>query len=221
MQLNIADIKQFIYCPRVIYYTYVEPVPKKVSFKMKYARKQHNELNQKEKRRGLKRYNLIDGDREFGTLVHSKELNFYGKLDILIDTHYENGQRFYPVECKDTDQKIHNNIKYQLVAYAMCLEEMTGTPVNQGYIYIIPEEKAYPIEITDEHRAYIRKMITMIHKIVHEEHYPEPRSRKRCWDCEFARYCNDFDISSREEIKERNKQMVFELFGNLESNNNQ
>jgi CRISPR-associated exonuclease Cas4 len=197
----------------VIYYNYVEPVPRKISFKMEYGRKQHYNLNQKEKRRSLKKYNLIEGKRLFGHAVHSKELNFNGKLDILIETESNDGQRYFPVECKDT-RKIFNNIKYQLAAYAMAIEEMTDTPVNTGYIYVIAEEKAYPIEITEDERDFVRKMVTMIHKIIDEEHYPEPRSRKRCWDCEFKRYCNDLDVPSGKESKERNLEMVRQLFGN-------
>lgn len=213
MFINITDIKQYVYCPRVVYYNYVEPVPRKVSFKMEYARSQHYELNQKEKRRTLKRYNLVEGKRYYGLSVSSKVLNLSGKLDILIDTESEFGQRFYPVECKDTDGKIYKNIIYQLVAYAMCIEEMTNTPVKKGYIYIIPEQKAYLFHITDDQKNYVRKMVTMIRKIIQEEYYPDPRSKKRCWDCEFQRYCNDCDLPSLEAIKEKDKLLMKKLFG--------
>lgn len=214
MQLSVTDFKQFVYCPRVIYYNYVEPVPRKVSYKMQYARQQHDQLNQKEKRRSFGRYNLIAGKRYFGYPVHSERLDFYGKLDMLIDTKTKNGQRYFPVECKDTDGKINNNIKYQLAAYAMALEEVTGTSVTTGYIYIIPEDKAYPIEVTENERDYVRKMVTMINNIVEQEHFPEPRSRKRCWDCEFKRYCNDLDLPSGTEQKEQDIEKMQALFGN-------
>ncbi|MBM7644543.1 CRISPR-associated exonuclease Cas4 [Scopulibacillus daqui] len=212
MEILATDIKQFVYCPRVIYYTYVEPVPKKVSFKMKYARQQHHILNQKEKRRSLKRYHLIDGERLFGYEIYSDMLNIRGKVDILIDTKRKQGQQYFPVECKDSDSKIHNNVKYQLVAYAMAIEEMTGTRVNKGFIYNINEGKAYPIEITKEQRDFVRKMISMIKKIVYEEYFPEPRSRKRCFDCEFRRYCNDLDIESDNKVRKQNFKKVQELF---------
>ncbi|WP_017754490.1 CRISPR-associated protein Cas4 [Calidifontibacillus oryziterrae] len=214
--LTITDLKQFVYCPRVIYYTYVQPVPKKPTFKMVYGREQHTEMNKKEKRRGLIQYKLIEGERIFGYPIRSQELGLSGKLDILIDTKNELGQRYFPVECKDTDRGIFNNIKYQLVAYAMCLEEMTGSTVSEGFIYIIPEKKAYKIIITNEQKKYVRKMISMINKIINEEHYPEPRARKRCWDCEFIRYCNDHDISSQQEQKEKNLELVKQLFNTKE-----
>lgn len=211
MEIRISDIKQFVYCPRIIYYNYVEPVPRKVTYKMEHSRRQHYELNRKEKRRGLKRYNLIEGVRHYGFPVKSDSLGFSGKVDIVIDTGKKGEQQYYPVECKDTDRKIFNNVKYQLTAYAMALEEMTGSAVKKGFIYVIPEQKAYPIEITEQKRDYVRKMVTSIKKIVVDEHYPDPRSRKRCWDCEFKRYCNDLDIPSMEEKRERNIERVRQL----------
>lgn len=210
----MTDIKQFVYCPRAIYYTYVEPVPKKISFKMALGREKHRELIEKEKRRGFTRYNLKEGEKQYGVSVRSERLNFNGKIDIVIDTKDKEGQRYFPVECKDTDQKkLHANAIYQLTAYAMALEEETHTPVRQGFVYVIPENKAYPVHITDERRDYVKKMVTMIKRIVQEEHYPEPRSRKRCWDCEFKRYCNDLDIPSFAEKNERNTKKVQKLLG--------
>lgn len=215
MELNVTDLKQFVYCPRTIYYTYVQPVPKVTTYKMKHGRQQHTELIKKEKRRGMNEYPLIEGERHFGYPVHSNSLQFYGKLDILVETKEanDNGQRFFPVECKDTDLGIQNNIKYQLVAYGMALEEMTGTPVEVGFIYIIPENKVYTIELTEESKNYVKKMISMIHHIVEEEKFPDPRSQKRCIDCEYRRYCNDIDIPSQSKQKEDNLKMMKDIFG--------
>src|SRR5690606_2667646 len=36
IDLNVTDIKQYIYCPRIIYFTYCKPVQKKNTFKMEY-----------------------------------------------------------------------------------------------------------------------------------------------------------------------------------------
>lgn len=217
MEINVTDLKQFVYCPRVIYYTYVLPVPKMTTYKMKHGRQQHTELIKKEKRRGMNEYQLIEGDRRFGFSVHSESLRFHGKVDILIETKEANdkGQRFFPVECKDTDRGIHNNIKYQLVAYGMALEEMTGTPVEEGFIYIIPENKVYSIELTIVLKNFVRKIVSMIHKIVDDEEFPDPRSQKRCWDCEYRRYCNDLDIPSQSKRKEENLKTIQGMFGTI------
>lgn len=212
MVVTISDIKQFVYCPRKIYYTYVEPVPWKKTFKMEYGRKQHEELYKKEKRRSLKMYGLAEGTRYFGYNVYSEKYHLSGKLDILIDQGEGHEQRYIPVECKDTDYQIFNSTKYQLVAYAMAIEDQLNSPVNEGYIYIIPEEKAYLITITNEERDFVKKIITSIRNIIEKEHFPEPRSRKRCWGCEYIRYCNDHDIAFDEENLQKNIALMKELF---------
>lgn len=249
---HVTDIKQYVYCPRVIYYTYVMPVHKKVSFKMEYGREQHNELNKKEKRRGMRSYDLVGGERYFHFPVESRGLGLYGKLDMLIDTGNGKGkisdrghgaaesvnasvnvvqtfssddevaesvhsdadvaeivhsdtnsnltdpagnvtQRYWPVEFKYTTQRIRPNITYQLAAYAMILEEMKGEPIEAGFIYTIPTKQAHKIVVTQEMRDYVRKAISAMTNIIEEESFPQPRSRRRCHDCEFRRYCNDIE----------------------------
>lgn len=212
MHITISDIKQFVYCPRKIYYTYVEPVPWKETYKMEYGRKQHAELSKKEKRRTLRMYGLKEGKRYFGYNVHSEKYHFSGKIDILIDTFAQTGQRYFPVECKDTDNEVHNSMKYQLAAYALAIEEQFHSPVDQGFIYIIPEDKVYAIEFTKEEREYVIKIISSIRNIIEHEYYPHPRSRKRCLACEYVRYCNDYDLAFDKERFEQNVALVKKLF---------
>jgi CRISPR-associated exonuclease Cas4 len=218
IELRVSDLKQFIFCPRYIYFTYVQPVKKYISFKMIDGREEHSQILKKERRRGLKSYGLIEGERLYGYPIYAEKLGIRGKIDMVIDTKSALGQRYYPVECKDSSRGIRNNIKYQLVGYALALEEMTGTPVNRGFIYIIPENKAYEIDITSGRKEYVRRSITMIHKIIRDEFFPEPRSQKRCWNCEMRRYCNDLDVPGRAEKKENDVERMRTLFGY--SNNN-
>jgi len=214
IELRISDLKQFVYCPRYIYFTYVQPVKKAVTFKMFEGREEHKEILRKERRRGYKSYGLFEGERIYGFPVVAERLGIRGKIDMVIDTKAEIGQRYYPVECKDSNRGIRNNIKFQLVGYALALEEMTGTTVDQGFIYIIPENRAYIIEITSGLKQHVQRMITMIHKIIREEIFPEPRSQRRCWNCELRRYCNDIDSSGRSDKKENDVEWMRSLFGN-------
>ncbi|UOF92958.1 hypothetical protein LSG31_22675 [Fodinisporobacter ferrooxydans] len=34
-------------------------------------------------------------------------------------------------------------------------------------------------------------LVTAIRRLMREETFPEPKSRARCTDCEYRRYCND------------------------------
>ena len=188
--IQVTDLKQYVYCPRVIYFTYVMPVNKKTTFKMEYGREQHVSERKKEDRRGFKSYDLIEGKRYFDYPVISEKLGLSGKLDLLIETE-EASQPAYPVEMKYTYKGIRANIKYQLGAYALLLEEKYQAPINEGFIYIIPTKKAHRIIITSEMKEYAQKAVSAIHNIIEKEHFPEPRSKRRCHDCEFRKYCND------------------------------
>ncbi len=86
IKLRVADVKQYIYCPRVIYFTYVCPVDKKVTRKVQYGHEAHLELDRLEKRRTFKCYNLKDGERKFHTNLYSPRLGLEGKLDMHIVT---------------------------------------------------------------------------------------------------------------------------------------
>ncbi len=49
MMLKVSDVKQYLYCPRIVYYTYVAPVPRRITFKMRYGKEQHVDLDLNER----------------------------------------------------------------------------------------------------------------------------------------------------------------------------
>jgi len=157
---------------------------------MEYGREKHLSERNKEERRGFKSYGLVEGKRYFDYNIVSEKLGLSGKLDLLIETD-NSSQAAYPVEMKYTFREIHANIKYQLGAYALLLEEKYGTSINEGFIYIIPTKEVHTIAITNEMKDYALKAVSAIHNIIEKEHFPEPRSRRRCHDCEFRKFCND------------------------------
>ncbi len=191
MDLTVTDIKQYVYCPRIIYYTYVMPVEKKTSYKMDYGKKQHIEIDRLEKRRKLVAYGFQEGERIFHLPLYSKRLRLGGLLDMVIELKKGNLREYYPVEYKYTRNRIQINHKYQLVAYAMLLEDYYKRPVRGGFVYTIPNKNIQLMTITDNMRIYVKRIIGAINNIVKTEKYPEPRSLRRCWDCEYKNYCGD------------------------------
>lgn len=189
--LTVTDIKQYIYCPRIIYYTYVMPVQKKTSFKMDYGKRQHDEMDRLEKRRKFTSYGFGEGERIFFLKLYSRYLNLSGLIDMVIECKKGNLKEYYPVEFKNTTRGIQKNHKYQLVAYAMLLEEHYKKPVRQGFVYTIPNKKIELLTITDNMRIYVKRVIGAIRNIIAYEKFPDPRSYRRCRDCEFKNYCGD------------------------------
>ncbi|MBZ4653891.1 MAG: CRISPR-associated protein Cas4 [Bacillota bacterium] len=188
IKLRVTDVKQYIYCPRIIYFTYVCPVEKKITRKMEYGKEEHLELDRLEKRRTFKRYSLSEGERRFHQYLRSERLGLEGKLDMHIISEGE----YFPVEFKHTRKGPSLNHKYQLVSYAMLLEDYYNKPVRYGFLYLIPEKRPYPIEITPNARIFVKELLEKIREIILKERIPRPNQHKgRCTDCEYRNYCGD------------------------------
>ncbi|MGI6685829.1 MAG: CRISPR-associated protein Cas4 [Bacillota bacterium] len=188
LKLRVSDIKQYVYCPRVLYFTYVLPVEKKVTRKMTYGQEYHVQLDRLEKRRKLKRYNLSDGERIFHTHLYSPRLELEGKLDL----HIKSGHELFPVEFKNTYRGPGLNHKYQVTAYAILLEDIYGQPVRQGFVYQIPNNEIFEMEITPNMRLYVKEIMAKIRHLVKMEAMPKPAFQKqRCIDCEYRNFCGD------------------------------
>lgn len=190
MELRVSDIKQYLYCPRVIYFNYVLPVERKVSYKMQHGRQEHIKIDRLEKRRTLGRYRLEEGERRFHVALHSARLRLAGALDLLIIS----PAGHFPVEYKVTEGGLALNHKYQLVAYAMLVEESLRCTVRSGFVYLAPGRRLVEVPVTDNARLHTRRIMGAIRRIVAEGRLPGVRhSFRRCRDCEFLNYCGDMD----------------------------
>lgn len=186
--LRVSDIRQYVYCPRIVYFNYVVPVPRVTTVKMEEGLKSHAEISELESRRTLSKYGLEEGTREFKVQLESRRLGIAGRLDLLITT----ASNVYPVEFKDTcgDPGLHH--KYQLVAYAMMAEEASGKPAKAGFIYVIPRKKIFKITMDESARIFTRKVISAMVNIIRTGIMPRrTRWGGRCRDCEFRNYCRD------------------------------
>jgi CRISPR-associated exonuclease Cas4 len=189
--LAVTDLKQYLYCPRIPYFQHVLTLPRPVTFKMKHGTLQHLELDRLEKRRGLRSYGLREGQRMFHVPVTSHALGLHGVLDLVIKYQSKQNTCYLPVEFKYQEGPIRTNVKYQLAAYAMLLEEVYQTPVNDGVVYQIPTQKVRHVHITEEMRIYVQHTLSAIRNMMQKESFPDPKTRARCGDCEYRRYCND------------------------------
>lgn len=188
IDLKVSDIKQFLYCPRIVYFTYVCPVDKKTTHKMNHGKEEHLELERLEKRRTFRRYRLENGERKFHTRLYSPRLRLEGMLDMHIVT----GTEIVPVEFKYSSQTPALNHKYQLVAYAMLLEDNYHKPVRQGFLYFIPGNRIYPVAVTPNSRKFVKETLAKIQEMIVSERFPRPPYDKgKCTDCEYRNYCRD------------------------------
>jgi len=191
-ELRVGDVKQYLYCPRIIYYDYVLPVERRQTPTMKLAREEHVRLEQLESRRRLSRYRLGEGERRFRVPLHSSRFGLRGVLDALLITPVG----YFPVDFKVTEHGASVGHKYQLLAYALLLEETFGVAVRAGFICLAPRGEVVEVPVTSSGRLHVRRLLGAIRNLIRREVLPEVRhSTARCCDCEFRNYCRDVEVA--------------------------
>jgi len=188
MPLRVNDLKQYEYCPRIVFYNTVMPVERKTTIKMDRGTAEEIRLDALEKRRTLKRYDLASGERRFHVWLESRRLGLSGKLDLLIVS----PRGYFPVDFKYTRGRPHRNHAFQLAGYALLVEEAFNTQVQMGCIYLSPIQEVVAVELSDALKQETIGRLAAIRSMIQEGILPQPTDvRNRCEDCEFRNYCGD------------------------------
>ncbi|MGC8787562.1 MAG: CRISPR-associated protein Cas4 [Anaerolineae bacterium] len=194
ISFRVSDLKQYFFCPRIVYYHYCLPGVRPVTFKMRVGREEGEAEHAREERRSLKVYGLRQGERFFDLSLSSVRLGLHGQLDLAIktDDNKEGILEGIPVDYKWTPGRVVTHFALQVAAYGMLLEETWNIPVRRGFLYLIPARRAREIWITDTLRQRVQNGMQAMRDIVTREAMPPPpRQRGKCHTCEFRRFCND------------------------------
>jgi len=188
---RVTDLKQYVYCPRVLYYHACLPRVRPSTFKMEASADAHAAAEGQERRRSLRAYGLESGTRHFSVSLVSERLGMRGEVDLVIETEAQGRREAIPVDYK-LSSKAGAHFQLQLTAYAVMLEEAWGLPVQRGFLYLIPLRRAEEVRVTPRRRAALDEALAMMNSILLREEMPSaPRQRSRCVACEFRRFCND------------------------------
>lgn len=187
--LPVTDLKQWDYCPRVVFYTYIMPGLRPITFKMEAGATAHEREKQRQRRRGGRLYGLPEAERWEDVRLQSEKLGLSGRLDLVL----RQGDRAWPVDFKLSRRTgIATHFKMQLVAYSLLLEEVWGVSSEQGFIYSIPRRRAETIHFTPRLRKKVLRTVQEIRASIEAEHMPPATNKRgRCVNCEFRRFCND------------------------------
>lgn len=193
---TVTDLKQYAYCPRIVFYAYCLPLIRPMTGKMEEGQLAHEEARDREKRRTLRIYGLEEARRHFDVVVFSEELGLSGRIDLVLEVGTGAsgaGEReWIPVDYKQTTRRAGPHLRWQLVAYGIMLEETWGGVVRRGFIYSLLTRRAEEIPLTSALRREVREIVAAMREMVERERMPDPpRSRKPCVNCEFRRFCND------------------------------
>lgn len=192
--LEVTDLKQWRYCPRIVWYRFCLPAIRPTTALMEQGIAAHRDEAGREERRSLKTYGLAAGERHFDLALRSEQLGLSGRVDLAIATPDRNaaGAEALVVEYKDTEGAAGPHLKVQLAAYALLLEAAWGLPVRGGFIYHIPTRQVERISLTPALRRQVSQTIAAIQAAIATEALPPPpASRRPCVTCEFRRFCND------------------------------
>lgn len=188
LMLRVNDLKQFEYCPRVVFYQYVMPVERKATFKMEHGKSAEARIGELEQRRTLRRYALPDGRRHFHVWLASEVLGLSGKLDLLIEA----SSGWFPVDFKETVGPVRENHLFQLCGYSLLVEESYHCTVKEGIIYLIPGNRVERLAITDKLKDKTVAALDGIRDMILLQRVAEPTDvTARCMDCEYRNYCGD------------------------------
>ena len=186
---RVTDLKQWVYCPRVLYYHMCLPKVRPVTYKMKAGAEAGLAEEGRESRRSLRPYGLKEGRREFEVPIQSSTLGLRGKPDMVI--WLDESHEVIPVDYK-LSEIAGEHFKLQIAAYGTMLEEITAYTARRGFLYSIPQRKAEEVKIDKRIRDKLQTALTEMHRILRYELMPEATSNKnKCLACEFRRFCND------------------------------
>ncbi|PJF42783.1 MAG: CRISPR-associated protein Cas4 [Phototrophicales bacterium] len=184
---TVTDLKQYIYCPRILYYhTFLANI-RPMTYKMEAGIEAHRSEPKRALRRNMGLAEETIMARYFDLILTSDRLGLSAQIDEVIELTDE----LIPIDYK-LAKRIGYHFKIQLCAYALLLEEHFQLKVKHGFLYLILRRQAEEILIDSKLRYSVQRALADMAAIrASEAMPPATKFRKRCIDCEFRKFCND------------------------------
>ncbi|HEU5349362.1 MAG TPA: hypothetical protein VFU63_12200, partial [Ktedonobacterales bacterium] len=115
--LEVTDLKQYDYCPRIPFYRYCLPRIRPITYAMTEGIRAHEEESAREERRSLRAYGLTDGERIFDVLLRSDTLGLVARIDLAI--HRDHIPEAIVVDYKLSQGPAGSHFRVQVAAYAL------------------------------------------------------------------------------------------------------
>jgi len=179
--VSVTDVKHYIYCPRLVYFDKVLHATPIFGSQQEDSKVLHEDYVKKELRRKDAIYyspEFVGAEKLLFNPLSSDALGLQGNVDLIIKT--AKGE-FVPVEYKNMcsdDGRVCMDHKYQLVAYALLIEEDFGAIVKRGFVNYIPETLILQFEITPTMKSHVKRVLGHIKRIIKDEELPPIRVAK-------------------------------------------
>lgn len=185
--IPITELKQWAYCPRIVYFHRVMGEAGTPTYKMREGVAANDLIERLEARRGLRKYGWDQAEKRFRVWLRSEAVGLSGRMDLVL----VRGREAAVVEFKLTAGEVGDNHRLQMGGYAALVEAEWRLEVRGGYFYRVPDDEVFAVDLVDwkvracEAAREIRAL---------EETGVMPAAtevRRRCEDCEYANFCGD------------------------------
>lgn len=133
-----------------------------------------------------------------GLFVQSSILGLSGVCDVVEFRQNERGVSLCgeegvwvpaPIEYKRGRSKFGEYDRLQVCAQAMCLEEMLGCDIANGYLFYKQTQSRESVPLTSELRSSVRNLSDEMHKMFRRGYVPHVRKGKSCLSCSLLDEC--------------------------------
>lgn len=189
--IPVTWIKQYHFCPRIIYFLGVLGATERTTESMLEGKTEHLGEERLELRR-----KTLGGDRKTRvtqrwTRLHvaSQRLGLVGMIDEIAEIDGE--LAIIEVKHSEPPRRPPKHHLYQAVAYAMLAEEALMKPIRRIALRYLPSGKTHEIEITETMKKHVKWTVRQINRIINEEKMPKPPSKpkKQCHGCGWHWIC--------------------------------
>lgn len=190
--LMISGIQHYEFCPRQWALIHIEQQweENQKTIQGQEVHKKADKPEIKEKRKGFITSRAMP--------VHSHQLQITGICDVvefISDNQgiklsgYEGKYKVSPVEYKRGSPKKTEADILQLVAQAICLEEMLICSIEEGYLYYDEIKRRVKIEISQELRLKLKNIVEKMHALYKNKYTPKVKTGKWCNSCSLQNIC--------------------------------
>lgn len=130
--------------------------------------------------------------------IKSRILGITGKCDVVelnrspegvYIPKYKDKYLITPIEYKRGKPKENESDILQLVAQAVCLEEMLMTNIKKGYLFYYETRRRLEILLTEDLRERLREITSEMHNYMFRGHTPKVKTGKKCRTCSLNGVC--------------------------------
>ena len=186
--ITAGELKNWAYCRRIVFYRRHMREASRATFKMREGNAAQELVERLEMRRTLAEYGLTGWQRRFGLWLTAPVVGLAGKPDLILQGEGEASV----VDFKLTTGPVGKNHRMQLATYAVLVEEALGLTVRRAFLYRIPDDEVFVVEVGQGEKEAVAAAVQAIGRMDELEMLPEAtESVGRCRECEYANYCGD------------------------------